>query len=117
MERDRYQVSLWATNLPNKGWFRTSSLYATIKIVSGPQQGTELGRTEIIEQNPNPDWCKIFFLEFSRAEITLLEITIYDRWVGKSPLWIGEGRFEAASVCDAAGNTRWEQIGRAEDSR
>lgn len=116
-QRERYQLSLHAMNLPNKGWFRRSSPYASVKIVSGPQQGTTLGETEHIERTLSPDWCKILTLEFSASEITQLEITIWDYRNGKDPLWIGEARFEATSVYQEAGNTKSEQIGRNVVSR
>jgi hypothetical protein len=90
---------------------------ATVTIVSGPQQGTIVGETETIERNLSPDWCKIFFLEFSPSEITHLEVTIEDCGYGREPSWIGEARFEATSVYQEAGNTKSEQIGRSESSR
>ena len=118
VQRERYQLSLHATNLPNKGWFRKSSPRAEVKIVSGPQQGTVLGETETIERNLSPDWTKIFFLEFSPSEITQLEIVIEDCGnPGRDPLWIGEAHFEATSVYQEPGKTKSEQIGRSESSR
>jgi hypothetical protein len=88
-----------------------------VKIVSGPQEGTKLGQTEHIERSLSPDWCKVFFLAFSPSEITQIEVTIWDYRLGKEPLWIGEARFEATSVYQEAGKTKWEQIGRDEASR
>lgn len=93
------------------------SPYASVKIVSGPQDGTKLGETEHIERTLSPDWCKVFFLEFSPSELTHLEITIWDYRNGKEPLWIGEARFEATSVYQEAGNTKSEQVGKNEASR
>ena len=116
-ERERYQLALHALNLPNKRWFKKSSPYASVKIVSGPQQGTKLGETEHAVHSLNPDWCKTLFLEFSPSEITELEVTIWDHRNGAEPLWIGEARFEATSVYQEAGHTKSEQIGRSEASR
>lgn len=116
-QRERYQISLHAFNLPNKGGlFQKSSPYASVKIVSGPQQGTVLGETEHIPHTLSPEWCKVFFLEFSPSEVTYLEVTIWDFHNGKEPLWMGEARFEATSVYQEPGNTKSEQIGSSEDS-
>ncbi len=115
--RERYQISLHAFNLPNKGgWFRKSSPYASVKVISGPQQGQILGETEHLPHTLDPDWCKVFFLDFSSSEITHLEVTIWDYHNGHEPIWMGEARFEATSVYLEPGKTKSEQIGRSETS-
>eukprot|EP00934_Nitzschia_sp_Nitz4_P002879 Nitzschia sp. Nitz4//scaffold30_size153850//60720//61724//NITZ4_002772-RA/size153850-augustus-gene-0.57-mRNA-1//1//CDS//3329547244//2869//frame0 len=114
---DRYQLSLHGIDLPNKRWFGRSSPYATVKILTGRQRGKELGQTEHLEADLNPDWCKIFFLEFSPAEITDIEVVIWDYNVGHEPLWIGEAKFEATSVFQEPGHTQSRQIGRSDSSR
>ena len=111
-QRERYQLSLYAQDLPNKGWFRRPSPYATVKIVEGPQKGTKVGETEHLEHQLSPDWCKTFFLEFSLSEKTELEITVWDYRSGRDPLWIGEARFDAGSVYEAPGHTKDDEIGR-----
>jgi len=118
IQRERYQLSLYAWNLPNMGWFRKSSPMAKVTIVSGPQRGTVLGETEVIRQDLSPEWSKIFFLDFAASEITQLEVVIYDCGMkGMEPVYMGEARFEATSVFHEDGNTKSEQIGRSDDSR
>lgn len=116
---ERYQLSLHAIDLPNKGgWFRTSSPYAKVKITSGPNAGKVLGETEVVPHGLSPDWVKILMLEFSPAEILNLEVTIWDYLGdGKDPLWLGEATFEATSVYQEAGHTQSRQIGKKESSR
>mmetsp|Transcript_19860 Transcript_19860/g.32037 ORF Transcript_19860/g.32037 Transcript_19860/m.32037 type:complete len:284 (+) Transcript_19860:124-975(+) len=115
---DRYQITLYAENLPNGRFFGTACPYAEIKVTSGPQKGKKLGATEHAFHELSPEWTKIFLLEFSPAEVTNLEVTIYD-FLGenKEPKWIGEANFEATSVFQSPGKTQNEQIGRSENSR
>ena len=115
---ERYQLSVHAINLPNKGGlFRTSSPYAKVKILSGPNAGTELGETEFISRSLSPDWVKTFFFEFSPSQVTTFEVTIWDYREGKEPLWMGEGSFEATSVFQEPGKTQSVQIGKQDSSR
>ena len=109
---ERYQLSLSAQNLPKRGLFSSPSPYATVKIASGSQQGVELGETEIIDNCRSPDWCEIFFFDFSHDEVTNLEVTIWDSVKGKTPVKIAEVTIEAASVFQEKGNHHNEQIGR-----
>jgi hypothetical protein len=115
---ERYQLSLHATQLPDKGGlFRVSSPYAQVKITSGPNVGKMLGETEPVPHGLNPDWVKILTLEFTPSEITNLEVTIWDYRNGKEPLWLGEANFEATSVYQEAGHTKSQQIGKRDSSR
>jgi Ca2+-dependent lipid-binding protein len=115
---DRYQITLHAENLPNRRFFGTSCPYAKVKVTSGRHKGTVLGETATVVNNLSPEWTKTFFLEFSPAEVTNLEVTIWDdRGPNKEPQWMGEANFEATSVYQAPGNTLSDQIGRSEKSR
>jgi hypothetical protein len=114
---ERYQLSLNAIDLPNNGGlFRVSSPYAKVKVVSGPHQGTELGKTEAIPRNLSPDWCKIFVLEFSPTDVTNLEVSIWDKVKGKD-IKMGEAIFEATSVFQEPGRTASEKIGSKSTSK
>jgi hypothetical protein len=117
--KERYQLSLHAIDLPSKGGFfrKVASPYAKVKITSGPEKGTVVGETEPVPHTLHPDWCKILFLEFSPADVTNLEITIWDYRNGKEPLWMGEANFEATSVYQEAGKTKSQQLGRKDSSR
>lgn len=115
---ERYQLSLNAIDLPNRGGlFRMSSPYARVKVVSGPKQGTDLGKTEAITRNLSPDWCKIFFLEFSPSDVTNLEISIWDKVDRKKDVKMGVAIFEATTVFQEPGRTASEKIGRKRTSK
>lgn len=115
---ERYQLSLNAIDLPNRGGlFRVSSPYVKVKVVSGSHQGTELGKTEAIPRNLSPDWCKIFFLEFSPSDVTNLEVSIWDEVKGKKDIKMGEAIFEATSVFQEPGRTASEKIGSKSTSK
>jgi Ca2+-dependent lipid-binding protein len=114
---NRYQITLHAENLPNVRLYGKPCPYAKIKVTSGPQRGTLIGQTEPCLQELNPEWTKIMFLEFSDAEVTELEITIFDFRKGREHKWMGEATFEATSVFQEPGKTQWSQIGRPENSR
>lgn len=92
---ERYQLSLSAYF---KSLLRVSSAYASVKIVSGPRKGTDLGETECIPNSSNPDWCKVFFLDFELNDSTTLEITIWDFQHGSAPWRMGGARLDAAEV-------------------
>ena len=117
MATERYQISLHAVDLPNKGWFRRSSPYATIKIASGSRNGTDLGETEVIQKCLSPDWCKIFYLDFSPSQVTDLEVNIWDYRLGKEPIKMGTAKFEAATVYQSPGNTMSKRIGSKDSSQ
>jgi hypothetical protein len=108
---ERYQLALHAENLSNSRWCGKICPYATVKITSGPRMGTVLGETEAIATDVDPDWVKIFFLEFAPGEVTNIEVTIWDYRLGSEPIHIGEVNFEATSVFRAPGKTVSAEIG------
>ena len=115
---ERYQISLNATHLPNgRGLFQKSSPYATVKVVSGASQGTELGTTECVPNCSSPDWSKIFFLEFNSSDVTDLEVSIFSKVAKGKDVFIGKAAFEATTVFQEPGNTSSEQIGQRSKSR
>lgn len=117
MTTERYQVSLYAENLPNMGGlFRRSSPYAKVKIISGQSSGKEF-ETEVIEKCLDPDWYKIFLVDFAETEITNMEVTVFDYRDGREPLYMGECRFELGGVYQAPGKTKSQTIGRNDKSK
>jgi len=102
------------------GFFRKPSPYAKLKVVSGPKEGTEeaqLGTTESIPNCINPDWSKIFFLEFDASEVTNLEVSLFSKADDGEDSLIGKASFEATSVFQEPGRTASEQIGQRTSSR
>lgn len=114
---NRYQITLNAENLPNVRLFGKACPYAKIKVTTGPQKGKVVGQTEPCMQDLSPEWTKIMFLEFSDAEVTELEVTIYDYRKNRAHKWMGEATFEATAVFQEPGKTQSRQIGKSESSR
>ena len=109
----RYQLKLHAERLPNVGGlFRTSSPYAEVDIIEGPNKG-KLGKTEVSEKNLSPQWVKIFFIEFDPSIRVVVRVRIWDdRGDGRDPIMIGkEITFEATSVFTAPGRMQEEHMG------
>lgn len=114
---ERYQISLNAVGLQTaSGFFRKSSTYAKVKVVSGSREGTELGKTECVPSS-SPDWSKIFFLEFDATEVTSLEVSICSKVEGGKDSLIDKATFEATTVFQEPGRTASEQIGQRATSR
>jgi len=115
VKKGRYQVFFSAKNLPNGRWFRTCSPKLTVKITSGSQAGTVVGKTKPVPKNRNPDWEETFFLNFTEREVTNLEATVWD-CSGNEPVWLGEANFEATAVYREQGKTQNCQIGKRTES-
>jgi hypothetical protein len=109
--KERYQLALHAEDLPNSRWCGNICPYATVKITSGTQAGNVLGETEHIPGDVDPDWVKLFYLEFSPGEVTNIEVTVWNYRLGNEPECIGEVNFEATSVFRAPGKTKSVEIG------
>ena len=117
-EENRYQITLHAENLPNRRWFGRACPYAKVKITTGPKKGTVVGQTEPATKELSPDWTTTMFLNFTDAEVTNLEVTIFDyRGENAQDQWLGEANFEATSVFQSPGRTQSQQIGRSESSK
>lgn len=115
VKKERYQVFFSAKNLPNGRWFRTCCPKLTVKITSGSQAGTVVGKTKPIPKNRNPDWEETMFLNFTESEVTNLEATVWD-CSGSEPVWLGEANFEATAVYREQGKTQNCQIGKRTES-
>jgi Ca2+-dependent lipid-binding protein len=116
-DENRYQVTLHAENLPNHRWFGRSCPYAKVKVTTGPQKGTVIGQTEPATKELSPNWTAIMFLNFTDADVTNLEVTIFDYRGENQDVWMGEANFEATSIFQSPGRTQSQQIGRAENSK
>jgi hypothetical protein len=111
---ERYQISLHAKNLPNKGGlFRRSSPYAQVQIMQGPDAGKDLGQTEPIQHTLSPDWVKVFIISADPSHIVRFKVTLWD-YLGdnKEPIYMGEAEYEVSSVYSEKGSMRNETIGK-----
>jgi hypothetical protein len=111
---ERYQISLHAKNLTNKGgFFRRSSPYAQVQIMQGPDTGKDLGQTEPLKHSVSPDWVKAFIISADPSIIVRFKVTIWD-YVGNGnePIYMGEAEYEVSSVYSEKGSTKVEAIGK-----
>eukprot|EP00525_Craspedostauros_australis_P000470 CAMPEP_0198133292 /NCGR_PEP_ID=MMETSP1442-20131203/59489_1 /TAXON_ID= /ORGANISM="Craspedostauros australis, Strain CCMP3328" /LENGTH=315 /DNA_ID=CAMNT_0043794407 /DNA_START=171 /DNA_END=1118 /DNA_ORIENTATION=+ len=110
----RFQISLFAENLPKTSWFSKPSPYAKVEVIGGPQDGTLLGQTEAISKTVSPDWCEILFVE-TAPEINMpLRVTVWDQRGDDSldPILMATAEFEATSVYQSQGKNSTEDIGK-----
>lgn len=109
---EKYQLSFSATNLPRRWSLAKPSPYVTAKILSGTNQGKDLGETEIIESTTNAEWVEVLFFECSMAEKTELEVILWDSVRGKEPVPLTKITIDAKAVFNKKGKFTNEQIGR-----
>ena len=95
----RYQVSLWAEGI-KFGCFRKPNCYAVLE--NG--EGNEIGQTETMEAERDPDWVKILFIDADEARFVPLKVKVYHKRKHDSDL-LGEASFEATEVNNATGHT------------
>jgi len=109
----RYQLTIHAQKL-SRGWFRKPNPYAEVTITGGPREGTNLGRTEVLEKAANPEWVKTLFFDTESSEYLPLKIVVYDdRGIGYDDVLIAEASFEATEVHRNAGHADSAKYGWA----
>lgn len=78
------EISILAQNLRNKDAFSKSDPVCVLYMKeTGQDRFFEVGRTEMIKDNLNPQWVKKFDLEYRFEERQMLQFRIYD-WDNKS---------------------------------
>lgn len=112
----RVQLSLRAEKLKNveKKLKGVSDPYATATISGGLDEGTEIGRTETIENCLNPSWTTILFLEYNPGTQMPLRVAIYDDNSdrGKDDKLMGEFDFDVADVINSSSKEQHEDLPR-----
>jgi Ca2+-dependent lipid-binding protein len=73
----RFQLFVHAENLP-RSIFRRPNPYAIVRFGKPEVNGAEIGRTEVLPQNTDPEWARILFVEAEAAKITYVTVSIYD---------------------------------------
>ena len=97
----RFQVSFWANDLSHGGCFAGKpDCYAVLE----DKAGAEIGRTETIVADSQPDWVKILFIEADAAQFTPLTVKVYHETT-YDPILLGHAVFEATEVHQATGHT------------
>ncbi len=74
------QISLKASNVPNKDTFSKSDPFAVLWIVNPQTKAkvAEIGRTEVIKDDLNPNWVKEINMTYLFEETQTLLVEIYD---------------------------------------
>jgi C2 domain len=97
----RYQLSIYAEKLPNRGLFRKPNPVAEVVVSGGPRDGDVLGRTEVVPNTLEPDFVRCFFLETERSINMPLTIVIYN---DRDDSVLADATFEATEVFSAPGH-------------
>ena len=75
----RVELSISAQNLKDTGFTSKSDPFCVVSLQEGGSNMPfkEVGRTEIISNNLNPDWVKRMFLYFKFEELQVIKFDIY----------------------------------------
>eukprot|EP00542_Grammatophora_oceanica_P000374 CAMPEP_0194058144 /NCGR_PEP_ID=MMETSP0009_2-20130614/65318_1 /TAXON_ID=210454 /ORGANISM="Grammatophora oceanica, Strain CCMP 410" /LENGTH=258 /DNA_ID=CAMNT_0038708153 /DNA_START=77 /DNA_END=850 /DNA_ORIENTATION=- len=102
----RMQMTLRAESLKKVGLTRVGSPYATVVVTGGPNEGKELGRTEVLENDLNPDWATIIFVEAESSVYMPIKIAVKDK---KDDRVMAEGNFEVTEIHESPGHQHFQQ--------
>eukprot|EP00934_Nitzschia_sp_Nitz4_P007889 Nitzschia sp. Nitz4//scaffold77_size91520//51907//54384//NITZ4_004894-RA/size91520-augustus-gene-0.74-mRNA-1//-1//CDS//3329558003//7879//frame0 len=111
----KVQISIYASKLPNVAGFGkgTSDPYAVVTLLSGgPQERPHvLGKTEVIKNNLNPAWTRVFETTYSFGKESRFNVGIFDeiRKTGKSKT-MGSAVFEIGEVLGSRGNIKAKKL-------
>jgi Ca2+-dependent lipid-binding protein len=108
----RVQLTVNAEKLKNTARlpFQLADPYAVVTISGGPLEGTELGRTETIQNTLNPTWTKILFADVDTAVFMPFRVSVYDDNDSRKDTLMAEANFEMTSVCQSPGNAQFEDV-------
>jgi len=111
----KVELSLRAKGLKNTSGFRNVSDPFVIVTLLAPEgsgkQPRVLGRTEVVDNNLNPDWCKTFIFDYELGHMQHFVVTVYDEMKrGEEDLnkqkKMGEVQFEIGGILGSPGNVR-----------
>lgn len=99
----KYQISIFAEGLP-RVFFKTPSSYAAVTISEGPQQGKEIGRTEISPRDSNPDWIQVLFVETNAATYMPINVEVFHGREYNDDVLLGSASFEVTEIYSSTGH-------------
>lgn len=108
----RVQLTVNAEKLKNTARlpFQMADPYAIVTISGGPFEGTEVGRTETIQNTLNPTWTKILFADLNTAVFMPFRVSVYDDNATQKDELMAEANFEMTEVYQSPGNTQFEDV-------
>lgn len=98
----RYQLSISAARLPKGGW-GIPNPYAIIKVTGGEQNGTTLGKTDVVHCSQNPDFAKVIFIETSSSVFLPIRIAICN---DRNHAELAAASFEATEIYASKGHVQ-----------
>lgn len=104
-----FELYLSGRDLKNMDFFSKSDCFAVLYSVSAEGSMLELGRTEVIRDDLNPQWTKQFVVDYYFEEVQKFCVRVYDDdKEGESDLsahdYIGETYFQLSQIAKAAIN-------------
>ena len=108
----RVQLTLSAEKLKNTARlpFQIADPYAIVTISGGPSEGTEVGRTETIQNTLNPTWTKTLFADMNTAVFMPFRVSVYDDNAARKDELMAEANFEMTEVYRSPGNNQCEDV-------
>lgn len=110
----KIELSIHAIKLKNvagamKG---TSDPFCVVtKVATTPgTQAEVLGKSEVIKNDLNPNWVKVFVLDYELGTTTKVAITIFDEIRKGDNKSMGSAVFDVAEVLAARGNTKGKKV-------
>ncbi|GAB9476148.1 Copine [Globisporangium polare] len=104
----RVELSLSAKNLKDRDIISKSDPFAVISMLEGPHW-VEIGRTEVLKDNLNPTWTKLFLVDFYFELQQQLKVDIFDQDSSSKKLsehdYIGGATFSLGQLMGAPGQS------------
>jgi Ca2+-dependent lipid-binding protein len=108
------ELSIYAKNLKNvagvlKG---TSDPFAVVtRMATTPgSQAEVLGKTEVIKNNLNPEWAKVFVFDYELGASVKLAISLFDEVKKRNNISMGSSVFDVNELLGARGNTKAKKL-------
>lgn len=105
----KLEFSIRANQLKNvAGAFKgTSDPFAIVTRLStgNDERPVVLGKTEVVKNNLNPDWVKVFTLDYELGTPQVLAVNIFDEVRKGSNIGMGAAVFDVGELLGSRGNT------------
>lgn len=110
----KLQLSLHALRLSNvAGTFKgKSDPFAVISLLDNERdsQPIILGKTEVIKNNLNPDWTRVFIFNYDFGKPLRIVVNIFDHVRKGDNKPMGSAIFEVGSILGSKGNTKAQKL-------
>jgi Ca2+-dependent lipid-binding protein len=110
----KVELSFHATKLKNvAGALKGTSdpfAVATLIATQSGQKPEVLGKTEVIKNNLNPNWVKVFVIDYELGSTTKVAVSIFDEVKKRENISMGTTVFDIGEVLGSRGNTVGKKI-------